>query len=278
MWERSYYFTNNDDCDFLSRVEAIVSNPTLHLLYVGDVITERGARGVTEVISRNTHIRVLELHGAHDGFSRDPPTETTMTGLLMACASNPTLCRVGFQRTLITPSSLAAVTPVLAGNTSIAVLDLLSCQLGDEAAESLAYVISRNTTIRTLMISGNSFQATGLTRIADALKLNTALESLTIDAYDVGAKNAVSPFCEALRFNYHLQRLNLLAESVLANTVNAALTQRYRSLPRVRFLLRMRALCLGGRAEVAGELPVTWICERAPLWVLVRVAQLLFLF
>ena len=49
--------------------------------------------------------------------------------------------------------------------------------------------------------------------------------------------------------------------------------------PHVRFVVRTRAMCQAGRARAAGGRRrgdiVAWLCERAPLWVVVHVCALL---
>ena len=48
--------------------------------------------------------------------------------------------------------------------------------------------------------------------------------------------------------------------------------------PHVRFVVRTRVMCQAGRAravaDVRGDI-VAWLCERAPLWVVVHVCALL---
>jgi hypothetical protein len=47
--------------------------------------------------------------------------------------------------------------------------------------------------------------------------------------------------------------------------------------PHVRFVVRTRVMCQAGRAHAAdvhGGI-VAWLCERAPLWVVVHVCALL---
>ncbi len=47
--------------------------------------------------------------------------------------------------------------------------------------------------------------------------------------------------------------------------------------PHVRFVVRTRVMCQAGRAravDVSGDI-VAWLCERAPLWVVVHVCALL---
>ena len=47
--------------------------------------------------------------------------------------------------------------------------------------------------------------------------------------------------------------------------------------PHVRFVARTRVMCQAGRAAAAGARGdiVAWLCERAPLWVVVHVCALL---
>jgi hypothetical protein len=49
--------------------------------------------------------------------------------------------------------------------------------------------------------------------------------------------------------------------------------------PHVGFLARIRVMCQAGRARAAGARRrgsiVAWLCERAPLWVVVHVCALL---
>ena len=47
--------------------------------------------------------------------------------------------------------------------------------------------------------------------------------------------------------------------------------------PHVRFVVRTRVMCQAGRARAAGARGdiVAWLCERAPLWVVVHVCALL---
>ena len=48
-------------------------------------------------------------------------------------------------------------------------------------------------------------------------------------------------------------------------------------VPNVRIVVRTRVMCQAGRARAAGARGdiVAWLCERAPLWVVVHVCALL---
>jgi hypothetical protein len=52
---------------------------------------------------------------------------------------------------------------------------------------------------------------------------------------------------------------------------------RYYRLPHVRVVVRSRLMCQAGRARAAGarDAILAWLCERAPLWVVVHVVALL---
>ncbi len=58
--------------------------------------------------------------------------------------------------------------------------------------------------------------------------------------------------------------------------LSAELRCHYR-VPHVRLIVRTRAMCQAGRARAAGARGdiVAWMCERAPLWVVVHVCALL---
>ena len=57
----------------------------------------------------------------------------------------------------------------------------------------------------------------------------------------------------------------------------AARVLEHYSTPHVGFALRTRMMCHAGRASASGVRidAVAWLCERAPLWVVVRVCALL---
>ncbi len=81
-----------------------------------------------------------------------------------------------------------------------------------------------------------------------SLKLNFVLRSFGFDAFGP--------------YNSPLLRTELAA--------------RYR-VPHVRCIVRTRVMCQAGRARAtdARGVSVAWLCERAPLWVVVRVCALL---
>ena len=79
-------------------------------------------------------------------------------------------------------------------------------------------------------------------------------------------------FAKLLKTNFVLRTLSLTGAAAL----NTELERRHR-MPHVRFLIRTRALCLAGRCCAAGgrSAIAAWLCERAPLWMLVRVVEMM---
>ena len=65
--------------------------------------------------------------------------------------------------------------------------------------------------------------------------------------------------------------------SKFVNAARVRILEHY-SVPHVGFVVRTRVMCQAGRAHAAarthGEI-VAWLCERAPLWVVVHVCALL---
>ena len=74
-----------------------------------------------------------------------------------------------------------------------------------------------------------------------------------------------------------MMRLNFVLRVVTGIDCGTELACHYR-VPHVRGIVRTRVMCQAGRAHAAvgsrGDI-VAWLCERAPLWVVVHVCALL---
>ena len=70
--------------------------------------------------------------------------------------------------------------------------------------------------------------------------------------------------------------LNFVLRVVRGIDCGTELACHYR-VPHVRCIVRARVMCQAGRARAAGSRGdiVAWLCERAPLWVVVHVCALL---
>jgi hypothetical protein len=87
-------------------------------------------------------------------------------------------------------------------------------------------------------------------------------------------ESAARPLLDALQVNYTIRRM-----LVMGSVGAAELACHYR-VPHVRLVARTRVMCQAGRASAADAVAarcsiVAWLCERAPLWVVVRVCALL---
>ena len=73
-----------------------------------------------------------------------------------------------------------------------------------------------------------------------------------------------------------MMRFNFVLRVVTGIDCGTELACHYR-VPHVRCIVRTRVMCQAGRARAAGSRGdiVAWLCERAPLWVVVHVCALL---
>ncbi len=79
----------------------------------------------------------------------------------------------------------------------------------------------------------------------------------------------------SLKLNFVLRTLGGICEFG-SPALEAELASHYR-VPHVRCIVRTRVMCQADRARAAGTFGdiVAWLCERAPLWVVVHVCALL---
>ena len=74
-----------------------------------------------------------------------------------------------------------------------------------------------------------------------------------------------------------MTRVNLDIRIVSGSTVLMSEMCSHYRVPHVRCIVRTRVMCQAGRSRAAGARrdAVAWLCERAPLWVVVHVCALL---
>lgn len=88
-------------------------------------------------------------------------------------------------------------------------LDLGDCEISNDSALDVARLISQNTPISTLNLTGNkTISAIGWADIADALKVNHYIHTLSLDYNDLGDMGATI-LSDALRENTTLRFLDL---------------------------------------------------------------------
>ncbi len=138
------------------------------------------------------------------------------------------------------------------------------------------------------MCSGNDIDPTCIESLAEALACNSALTSLnvTIAKPNItgprthGSRSRDGPtIYEALSGMFRVNFTPRIFRGVGVDFLQAELRRDYR-VPHVRAVVRTRVMCQTGRCRAAGASGnrskiMAWLCERAPLWVVVHVCALL---
>jgi len=96
----------------------------------------------------------------------------------------------------------------LALNTSLVVLDLTNCGLGDEGAEALAAALAHNKTLTTLALGQNSITEVGAQLLAQALHGDAVLSTLELQENPIKTEGAVA-LAKVMSTNSSLLHLNL---------------------------------------------------------------------
>lgn len=176
---------------------------------------------------------------------------TALTSLALPCASCPRVRAARRQQCILTSplcprcedngigdSGATAIASSLKYNTTLKLIDLKSECAAMVASER---VQSPEFHCGNTFKPGNGISHTGATALAEALVLNFVLQA--------------APECSYL---------------------SSELRSHYRR-PIMRCVVRTRVMCQAGRCRGAGARGgvAAWLCERAPLWVVVHVCALL---
>ena len=98
---------------------------------------------------------------------------------------------------------------VPSGGLTLTMLDLGDSAMTDTGAEKLATLIEANTGIQTLSLTGNkSVGVSGWLAVADALRSNTVIRTLSLDYNDLGNAGA-AVMASALASNNSVESLDL---------------------------------------------------------------------
>ncbi|KAG0196244.1 hypothetical protein BGX28_010383 [Mortierella sp. GBA30] len=92
-------------------------------------------------------------------------------------------------------------------NSTLTILDLRKCSVGDKKTQALAEALKANTTLTNLNLGENSIEY-GAVALAEALKTNSTLTTLNLGWNSIGDNGAVA-LSEALKSNSALTTLNL---------------------------------------------------------------------
>ena len=106
-----------------------------------------------------------------------------------------------------------ALSQVLTVNTSLTTLDLSGNSFGDDGATSLSQALAANTSLTTLNLSLNFIGAEGATSLSQALAVNTSLTTLYLSHNSISNAGATS-LSQALEVNTSLTTLDLSHNSI----------------------------------------------------------------
>lgn len=224
--------------------------------------------------------------------------------LASACLFYSALVTLRLHGNSLGDDGATAFAGALEQNPALTELELDSNGVRDAGASALARALRVNTRLRALNIGGLSHVAStptdaGATALAAALLANDSLTCLWLEGSRV-RDAGVASLCDALRVNCTLRACSVLPDKValddvlgadpeereagvyLQRLVDARLRAHVRYAdPYVRWLLRTRALYNAGRARplrarrARARSVSLWLCTSAPLWVVVRVCELL---
>ena len=114
--------------------------------------------------------------------------------------------------------------------------------------------------------------------LAGALIGSSSITNLSLEYCDRVIQRYAEPcFQRVVRLNFSLRRIHAHVAASWGSVawLSTAMAARYRD-PRVRLIIRTRALVLSGRASVPARSPFGWLCCAAPLWVVVAVVGLVW--
>jgi hypothetical protein len=240
----------------------VTASPLEHLYLGGTPVGDAGAVALAGAVAGGggcARLRELVL-----GYDRDEAGE----------APDPLV--------VVMDAGATALAAAAAANSCLTRLTLGGCGVGDSGATALAGALGAGRgALRDLCVDNNRIGDAGMSALATALAGSTCLTTLNARANRAGEAGGRA-LLAALRSNLCLRRLwyydNEFSDGLL-DEIGAEMRSRFRSSPHVWACVRLRALCLAGRAVpcdgAGGCGPSTWTLAVAPLWVLVRVCGLL---
>ena len=217
-----------------------------------------------------------------------------LTAFIQRAVANPRLEHLGFagcvppedpgSALLLTPLEFPVAALFCGAVKSIRLFRIL---LTPSSRAELFAAIARSSSITALSLAEMGFDAAGWGALGRSLTTTDATMGCGVQILDtrhfVGPRPRLEPFWENLRLRREDRSHNFALRRVYHRTLSGvslqevALQDHYR-VPHVRFVARTRVLCQAGRARADGVGVVktlNWLCERAPLWVVVHVCALL---
>ena len=206
-------------------MKALKGLNTLRKLYISNnSITDEVADYITAVISCNTDIKVLDISGNNlqasgaikiGNFLQNIYTPKT---LFITNSDNPADVDVSavisenasLQEIYIYSNNLqtTAFTKPLQAICTLSKLHIGYNNISDEVANDIAIIVSCNTKLNKVEISGNKLQTTGITKILKSLHKIYALKNLDLNHSNI-TEEAANVIATVFSINTDLQELNL---------------------------------------------------------------------
>ena len=112
------------------------------------------------------------------------------------------------------------ITTALQTITTMKTLDIRSCDISDEGAESLARALAVNRSLQELNISHNGFGENGIAHIVTALRTNKTLKTLVVSVTDEGVESLTAltnTSLEILELHWKSTHPDIIMEKCISN-------------------------------------------------------------
>ncbi|KAJ4454186.1 putative TKL/IRAK protein kinase [Paratrimastix pyriformis] len=181
--------------------DALVNHPTVVVLEVfQNQIGQEGALAFGRMLRTNLTLERLKLG---DNNIADHVSE-----IAEAMQTNRTLCQLHIGGNRLGPMGALLLARGLRGNGVLTSLGLRHNNIGPNGASAIAELLmDPSCTIVDVQFKGNAIQSLGALHIAKAIKLNTSLKVLELQANGLGP-SAVIALADALRSNHSIRALN----------------------------------------------------------------------
>ena len=242
---------NLQPIDVMKILKALKHTSTLRKLYISNNdITDEVVDDIATVIS-NTQIEVLDISGNNlqaPGAMRIAKylehictPKTLFVGgnevdkIAASVSSNSCLQELYVFRTDFQTTGAKANIKTLQGICTLTKILFANNNISDEAVNDIATIVSNNTKLKVIEISGSKLQTSGTIKIMKALENNYTLKRLYLNDNNI-TEEAANDIVSAVSFCVDLQELNLGSNNLLTSGIiriaralqnNSSLTKLY---------------------------------------------------
>ena len=209
-------------------MKALKGLNTLRKLYISNSnITDEVADYITDVISRNTDMELLDISGNNlqakgaikiGSFlqniytpkslfitNTDDPADVDISAVI---SDNASLQEIYIYSNNLQTTAVKIFTKPLQAIFTLSKLHIGYNNISDEIANDIAIIVSCNTKLNKVEISGNKLQTTGITKILKSLHKIYALKNLDLNHSNI-TEEAANVIVTVFSINTDLQGLNL---------------------------------------------------------------------